>query len=432
MNNNSIYPRVLVVTINSLSKSNSNGRTLGSMFEGWPKDKLAQICVAESDPDWELCDNYYCINDRAIMKAFLKLRKAEGRILTKGNSLSSFDQKADENRRKKAGEKTYSKMIMRELVWACNRWQCEKLNCWIDHFNPEIVLYMMGDSIFMPHIALTIAKGKDIPMVIFNTEAYYFFRDNCYKHEWSDFVLHPLFMHFYKKKIRELFEYSRKSIHCNSLLKQDYDKEFGGDSTVIYTGSTVEFAPKKMNPNNVRFSYLGNLGLDRDSALIEIGELLNSIDKSYKIDVYGRASNSIEERLRKSVGVEYRGLVDYEEVKSVIAESDILFHVETEKGLKEKLLKYGFSTKIADSIASGKAFVLYAPFDMASTKYILESGAGWYASNTEELRSAITSIIYNDNLRNQIIEKAREVSLTNHNMKNNANLFRSVISSCVR
>lgn len=425
------YPRILVVTINSFSKSNSNGRTLGSMFEGWPIENLAQICVSENDPDWNLCNKYYCINDRAVIEAFKHRRKAVGRILCSDLMNNSFEQNGDTEHRKKIGEKTISKMLIREILWSCKRWQSKSLKNWVEEYNPQVILYMMGDSIFMPEIALSISKQYKIPLVLFNTEAYYFFKKNCYKKEWTDYFLYPIYKLLYKKKIRKLLQSTSKSIHCNSLLKQDYDKEFGGDSSVIYTGSTIEFAPKNMDPNDVRFSYLGNLGLDRDSALVEIGELLHSIDKRYKIDVYGRASQTVASRLRKSIGVEYKGLIDYEGVKRIIAESDILFHVETEVGLREKLLKYGFSTKIADSIASGKSFVLYAPYDMASTKYILDTGAGWYASNINELRNVITSIICNNDLRWQVLNKAKEVSETNHNIRKNAEIFRRVlISSC--
>lgn len=53
------YKRVLVISNNCFSQSNSNGRTLGNLFHGWPKENLAQMCVIAQDPNWELCDNYF-------------------------------------------------------------------------------------------------------------------------------------------------------------------------------------------------------------------------------------------------------------------------------------------------------------------------------------------------------------------------------------
>lgn len=57
------YPRLLVLSNNSLSKSNSNGRTLGSLLQGWPKERLAQFAIMCIDPDFDVCENYYQVRD---------------------------------------------------------------------------------------------------------------------------------------------------------------------------------------------------------------------------------------------------------------------------------------------------------------------------------------------------------------------------------
>ena len=64
--------KVLVISNNCFSLSNSNGRTLGNLFVGWPKSDLAQFCVIAQDPNWELCDNYYCLEDKTVLKSFIK------------------------------------------------------------------------------------------------------------------------------------------------------------------------------------------------------------------------------------------------------------------------------------------------------------------------------------------------------------------------
>ena len=75
--------KVLVVSNNCFSLSNSNGRTLGNLFAGWPKSDLAQFCVIAQDPNWDLCDNYYCLEDMTVLKSFMKCKKAVGRRLFK-------------------------------------------------------------------------------------------------------------------------------------------------------------------------------------------------------------------------------------------------------------------------------------------------------------------------------------------------------------
>lgn len=65
------YPRILIVSNNCLSKSDSNGRTLGNFVSAWPKENVAQFCIHDRDKDWDVCSNYYVISDAQAVKAFV-------------------------------------------------------------------------------------------------------------------------------------------------------------------------------------------------------------------------------------------------------------------------------------------------------------------------------------------------------------------------
>ena len=72
MNNN---PRVLVISNNGFSKTNSNGRTLGSLFQGCPKDKLAQFYISVDNLDYSVCENYFNFTDKEALLSLLHIRK---------------------------------------------------------------------------------------------------------------------------------------------------------------------------------------------------------------------------------------------------------------------------------------------------------------------------------------------------------------------
>ena len=105
--------KVLVISNNCFSLSNSNGRTLGNLFVGWPKSDLAQFCVIAQDPNWELCDNYYCLEDKTVLKSFIKCQKAVGRRL-----LNQQTNNSSNTMRASIGRKTLYKVAARELIWA--------------------------------------------------------------------------------------------------------------------------------------------------------------------------------------------------------------------------------------------------------------------------------------------------------------------------
>lgn len=420
--------KVLVVSNNCFSLSDSNGRTLGSLFAGWPKENVAQMCIIAKDPNWEICDNYYCIEDKVVLNAFLHCKKAKGRALHQVMDGNLDACKQQDTVRPKIGQKTIIKILLRHLVWSNKRWDTPGFDQWVDDFCPDAVLLQMGDSGFMFNIALYLSQSRNIPLMMFCTEGYYFFDKNCFSKSRLDFLIYPMYRKLYRRTVRNTLSKMKYAVYGNSLLYEDYSKEFGLSGEVIYTGSYLEFVKKQRLSEPPRISYLGNLGLDRDSAIIEVGEVLHCLNPDYKIDVYGKADDAMQKLFDLAPGVEYKGLVSYEEVKRVIGDSDILFHVETENGYKEHQLQYAFSTKIADSISSGKCFVLYAPKELACSKYIVESGAGWFASDKFQLRRTIEEIITDSNSRDAVLRCARETAESNHNMTKNAARFQEILN----
>lgn len=424
------YPRILVVSNNSFSNSNSNGRTLGNLFYGWPKGNLAQMCVIAQDPNWDLCDNYYCIEDKSMLHAFAHFRKAAGRKLVKNESKSENQEATGNTKRVNVGKKTVTKVALRELVWAHKRWNSKDFQQWVDEFNPEVLVLQFGDSFFMLDIAYYIVTTRNIPLVIYNTEGYYFFPRNWHHITKVDWLIFPIYKYIYRKKVERVMKLAKQSVYLNDKLKEDYDRVFGDASTVIYNSSSVEWSDAPLFAADVpKICYLGNLGLDRDSGIIEIGEVLHSINPMYKINVYGKADKSMQNRFGEVPGVDYKGLVSYEEVKRIIAESDILFHVETEKGYRERQLQYAFTTKVADSVASGRCFVVYAPEVLACSKYIRLHRCGWVASSKKELHDQIESILNNKTERDEVLANAKRVAIENHNLIGNAKKFQHILMS---
>lgn len=422
--------RILIISNNCFSVSNSNGRTLGNLFYGWPKENLAQICIIAQDPNWELCDNYYCIEDKSMLRAFTHFRKAAGRKLVKNESKSETQEATGNTKRANVGKKTVIKVAFRELVWVCKRWNSKDFQQWVDEFDPEVLVLQFGDSFFTLDIAYHIATTRNIPLIIYNTEGYYFFPRNWHYVTNLDWLLFPIYNRIYRRKVERVMKLAKYSVYLNDKLKEDYDRVFGDASTVIYNSSSVEWSDAPMFAADVpKICYLGNLGLDRDSGLIEIGEVLHRINPDYKINVYGKADDAMQARFAEAPGIDYRGLVTYDEVKRIIAESDILFHVETEKGYKERQLQYAFTTKVADSVASGRCFVVYAPEVLACSKYIRQHRCGWVASNKEELRAQIEHITSNKKEREEILSNAKRVAAENHSLLGNAKKFQDILKS---
>lgn len=418
------YPRILVISNNSFSKSSNNGRTLGNLFIGWPKDKIAQFCISTTVPDFGLCDNYYLLTDSSVLEGFKHFQKGkrcniEENIGIEGNTVIGG----------KKAFKTPWKAILRHFVWAGKRWNSKEFQKWIDYFAPEIIVVMNSDATFILDIAYDVSIERKIPLVMYNTEGFYFFKENYFRPSklFND-ALFSLYQSIYRSHFRKLMKRVVLSVHLNSMLEDDYKNEFGGKHMVLYTGSSLKFDSSNLHTESPTFTYLGNFGYDRPTALIEIAEVLQSIDPNYKLDVYGNISMPvIKERFDACGGICYKGMIPYDEVVKVMYSSTILFHAEVQSEKFEESLRHGFSTKIADSISCGHPFLMYSSPNIAGAKYIIETGAAWHAKDKHELRTIILSILKDDNKRNRVLQTAKTFAIRNHNVENNSKLFKEAL-----
>ena len=421
------YPRTLVISNNSFSKTGSNGRTLGNFFMGWPKSCLAQFCLSTVIPDYDLCDNYFVVTDQSALNAFRHGRKA---------SRCSIESCEGSSGNATIGGKRVFKTpwlaLLRYIVWKNNRWKSDEFIKWVCDFSPEIVVVMNTDAPFLLDMAVFVSRYRSIPLVMFNTEGFYFFKRSYYrKGKCFNSLLFFIYQMIYRKHFRKTMRQVSLSIYGNTMLRDDYVNEFGGENTVLYTGSSLNFDNSHLHTDTPTFSYLGNLGFDRSNALIKIAEVLQSINPNYKLCVYGRIPRpDIEKSFAQCSGIMYKGMVPYDEVIKVMYNSTILFHAEVQCKDFQESLRYGFTTKIADSISCGHPFVMYSSPNIAGAKYLIETGAGWHAKNEEELRSCIITILTDENKRTQVLERAKEVAISNHRISVVSQLFREELCKC--
>ncbi len=423
-----MYPKVLVIANNCFSQTNSNGRTLGNFFEGWPKDSLAQFSLTLVDPDFNICNNYFSITDREALKSVFCGGKGLGTRLTEPERNDDTESRSTDKR----VYKTAYKMLLRHFVWTCRRWRNREFNKWVDDFDPEMVMIQSGDSAFMLQLAADIAESRNIPLVFFNTEGYYFFRENYMGRHWSDIIAFPLYQSLYRRIFRKIIRQAAYSIYGNQLLKDDYDAEFGMPSMVLYTSSDLEYKPRAVAGNVPTFSYLGNFGYNRAKPLLEIADVLHGLDPNFRLDIYGGARPDVIKRLKDNRNVVFHGFVSYDEVISIMRRSDILFHAECQDEQWQEMLKYGFSTKVADSISSGSNFILYASENLACSRYIRDNEAAWFVSDLAGLEDAIRQILAWSPEHQRILQNAKNLAVKNHDIQTNRQLFLDCLRNVIQ
>ena len=417
-------PKILIISNECLSETSSNGRTLGNFFIGWDTKNLAQFFIQNGTPDFKYCDNFFKVTDRDALKS-LFLKKLGGKVKQEIKENKEVSNQVVSSRNIK---KTPLTMLIRNFIWKIGLWKKNGFYDWIKEFNPEVVLLQSGDSPFMYDLAYDVSKKFNAKLVIYNSEGYYFKDFDYFRSTGLAHLFYPIFFKVLKSSLERAYKQSSYVFYLCDELKREYNKVFNEKSGVFYTSSEMLPIIKEKKNKEFIISYCGNLGINRHRSLIEIADVVQEIKSNIFINVYGKAPNEqVKKELEECKGIKYYGMVSYGEVQEIMYGSDLLLHIESFDEFYKEDLKFAFSTKIADSLSCGKSFLLYAPENLACTKYIIENKVAHVATSKDELHDVLFRIINDDGFRKKYIANALAISEKNHRQKNNCLRFQKIL-----
>lgn len=417
-----LFPRLLIFSNSCLSDKDSNGRTLKNFLIGWDKNKIAQFYIQNSCPDFDVCEKYYRVSDSQALKSFLRRRPYGGEVTRSPENGENTARKTKKRRRNAVT------MLLRDFVWNRRKWMGEEFEKWVSDFSPQLILMQAGDNPFLMRLATDVAKQYNIPLIIYNSEVYYFKKYDYFRSGVFSKMFYPLFHKYFCKQFDNTVKYAKMSIYNCEMIQQAYDEKFSLPSTTIYTASTLNHKSFDHKTSGFVVSYLGNLGVGRHEALIDIANELQKISPEYKLDVYGKIPNQeVEDAFDKCNGISYKGFVSYSDVIRIMKESDLLVHVENFSKFYKKDLQYAFSTKIADSLSVGNCFLLYAPEEMACSKYLTQNDVAYVANDKTTLGNILEKLSESSEARKKYLSSALEIAEKNHNFYKNAKEFQRIL-----
>lgn len=417
--------KILVVSNNCFAQNNPNGRILGLLFKNIPQEDVAQFYIVNGHNDFDVCTNYYIVNDEMAIRS-LYSKKEIGKIINKPQEETLKVENLSKYRAK-YGRNSFT-MLVRNFIWSRFCWWNAKFEKWIKDFNPDILLLQCGDAPFMYEIACRISGFMNIPLVEFNTEYSYFENSNFINKKDPNFIFK-----YYKRQLCTSFEKAMKrakvSIYNSEWMKTNYDKKFNCPSEFIYQSS--DYRTKRLGECHVNphITYVGGLGNKRYEALIEIANAIYKLNPNWRLDVYGMIQNEETRTLfEQTRGLDYKGVVSYDEVKCVIADSDVLVLTENLDPEISKNTAYGFSTKITDYLFSEIPILAYGPTNNVGMNYLENNNAALVVHTRADLGRSIYKIITDDIFRNQVVETALALAHKNHVANANSEKFITILS----
>ncbi|ASA23811.1 glycosyltransferase family protein [Paenibacillus donghaensis] len=427
---NKIYPKVLVVSHNAFSTTSNMGKTMAAFFYGWEKENIAQMYFHMEFPDSDICENYFRVTDFEMIDSIIKFKKPGGvlgeneiKLDTSSNNLATGIKSDIYKMGKKKKSYMYS---FRNLIWDSGKWKTQEFIDWIDVFNPEVVFYAAGDYMFSMKIAISICEMKNIPLVVFFGDDYYF--NNIHK----GWMLNMYNKNKFRNEFMNLFSYLSSFIAASDKMLREYNSVFHKAGYAIMTSTEIRAEEISHNKTNeIKISYIGNLGGGRWKSLREISECLKRMGIS--LNVYsGENRNSILKELNEENGILFHGSIPANKVNDIIKSSTIVIHVESMDNINIERTQYSMSTKIAESLGSGVCIFAYGPKDVSSMEYLIENKAACVVTDKQNLEAKLMEIINCKELRDEYISNALRLAVNRHNFMENSELFYKIITESIR
>lgn len=421
--------KLLVFSHSGFSNSDANGITMKNLLSAFAPEEKAEFYLDVQPADFTAAHQYFRVTDTQMIKAFLGKKAQHIFSYTAGETEAFGSHKKSGSPKKiptwlKKQKYNFWLKWLREYLWGISPWGHRSLKRWIDEVAPEAIVYMVGESIFMDKLVLKTCARKNVPLVLYNGEAFRIIDLN---------KRHGLERAYYRrveKLYAKLNERAAMVIYNCEMLKRDYEAMYPrkGKSVVAYNSADCDVSPYRPD-QSMNITYFGNLGVGRSDTLLQVAAVLNRIDPELRLDIYGNALPEAAQRFNDCENICYHGFVNAEQLREIIEQSDVLLHVESFDETIIPKLKYAFSTKIAQCLCTGRCFVSYAPTGTASSQYLRDAEGALLVSDEQELENLLRNLVRDSDLRLEYAQKAAQTGLNNHRMQTTAQWVREEIEA---
>ncbi|HET6230005.1 MAG TPA: hypothetical protein VFE05_08050 [Longimicrobiaceae bacterium] len=425
------YPRVLVVAANPFSRRSNNGLTMTSLFEGWPKDRLAQVFVpfvTPAPPEFDVCSRYWALTPRGLKRVEetvpvealpgrpSKLRNFAVRLATESRLAPRIAQP------------------LREMVYSRPGLLDGPEMAEIEAFEPDLIFSTLG-SLGQLRQVERLSERLGVPVVPFFTDDWI---TTEYRRAFGSGILRRKLA----ESFRRIVDASPLRLAISPAMAEEYTKRYGGEfhafCRCVDAGAFLA-TPRVGGGEWIEMVYAGQLGFDRWKYLKKIGEALRELlDEGIRarltvytvpahVDLYG-AELTMDPVMRVA------GYVESDRLPAVYDAADVLVHCESFDTSLADYTRFSLSTKVSEYMMAARPLLGYGPADVGSMRYIAESGAGAVISEDSpaHVKARLRELMGDRARLNEWGRRAREHALEHHEGTRQRERFRDLLARAVQ
>lgn len=425
--------KILIIGHLPVATQNNMGITFLSLFSRFQRQELCQLYIYPAYPDVDRCASFYRVTDKEVLSSFLKFR-APGKEVDKAlikPTQGLYEVASDESFYRSRKNKSALRRLLRDGMWKLSRWYSPALKQWLREQDPDCIFVAPGVAKFLYDIALKISKKHDIPIITYICDEYYFVNTPS---ELAD----KLRLRLLQGRIRKLMERSAHLVVICDELKKAYGEGFGVETTTLMTGSSTAVADRAKCAEAPRsVCYFGNIRCNRYLSLAQVGKTLQEINRErgtdYRLKIYSSEKDpEILETLQSVPTVELCGFVTGDAFREAFGRAELLLHVEAFDSQSIDYVRHSVSTKIADSLASGKPLLAYGPEEVSSMKHLCRHRCALIAHDPEALKQMLLTAFTDPEIAKETAQRALQTARCCHSSDQNGQQLQQIVEKVTR
>ncbi len=402
---------ILIITRNAWDDTNSIGNTMSNFFGNTDGINTANIYFRSAKPNNKICKRYFSVTEKDIIRNTFTPEKIGKSFMCD----CSVEQKADYSAEKKLisiihrfGLKGVYALSNR--LWDKKKWLNKRLDDFVEDFKPDVVFTFAKSLPQYYHLITYLREKHHLKIALWIADDEYTALNLSSK----------------KKEIQRLGEIIKDADAlwgCSAEICDYYNSVFGCNAKPLYKSCRFSYPVKKTVNNPIRLIYAGNLLFGRLEILMKIVARLKEINREKPkavMEVYSSTPLSPEavKELNIPDVVSFNGIKPYTEIQKIMAESDLVLHIESFEEKEILKTRYSFSTKIIDCLQSGSVTLAVGPGGIASIRYIKKVPGAFVIDDINSLGKGITDALNQSASFPERAEKIRRFAEQNHSPGN--------------
>lgn len=372
-----MFPRVLYLGYLPIGSPDNTGLTLGSLFGGWPEDRIFQLCMRD-------LEGKVPTNVVLAPPSVAPVDAIARRIL--GRSLRPAPNDGLNQAISRRGQRVPLHLRLRLVASTLNDigpvHLSRELTEQLEAFEPDLIYTLLG-SVRPMRLAASVSKALDVPIVPH-------FMDDWIDTLFTDGQVFGLGRRAVVRTLGAVLDRSPLCLVIGDDMASEYSERLG--RPCIPVGNSVDpemfrsLAPRRaVPPEPRRLRYVGGLHLGRAAVIRTVAETLGRShgDRPWILELFVPPADvplarSLE---AESARIKCCGTLHPSQVSQALVDADALLFIESSEPHIARFTRLSVSTKVPQYLAADRPVLVIGPREQASVRVLVESGVGTYAGD---------------------------------------------------